>query len=335
MRSPWWKTRNGRSLLVFGATFLVLVTVGFAGMRLVPGLEFARQEVPAMRQPDPSWVPVFFRGGTQLDHAIVWNDIGSAMDHARSADVLFFGTSQMQFGLPTHELRAFERRTGLSAYSLGLPFAEGSVFARGLIEKFDLRPRVAVVNVTAFFRDDESLVASQARDESYWRAVTTVWEERLAALAWPVASDVFPSFVTARPSQTLLRSTTDGTWLPMRWPHLHVPVAEAPEPMRWGTRAAIRFRNALALRGIALVLVCVPSPEASCSPEALRPLALLMGARMVIPKLDTPLWTGDFAHLCPLSGKRYSRAMLRELERVDVVRTIRRRPKPARAGVRT
>jgi hypothetical protein len=36
-----------------------------------------------------------------------------------------------------------------------------------------------------------------------------------------------------------------------------------------------------------------------------------------------------------LSGKRYSRAMLRELERVDVVRTIRRRPKPARAGVRT
>jgi hypothetical protein len=241
----------------------------------------------------------------------------------------------MQFGLPTHELRAFERRTGLSAYSLGLPFAEGSTFARGLIEKFDLRPRVAVVNVTAFFRDDETPVASQARDGGYWTAVTTVWEERLAAMAWPMASSVFPSFFTARPSRALLRSTTDGTWLPVRWPHFHVPVAQTPEPMRWSARTAIRFRDALTRRGIALVLVCVPSPAASCNPEALRPLAVLLGARMVTPKIDEPLWTGDFTHLCPLSGKRYGRAMLRELERVDVVRKIRRQPTPTRAGVRT
>jgi hypothetical protein len=56
---------------------------------------------------------------------------------------------------------------------------------------------------------------------------------------------------------------------------------------------------------------------------------------MVTPTPDAPLWTGDLVHLCPLSGKRYGRAMLRELERVDAVRKIRRRPNPSRTGTRT
>jgi hypothetical protein len=335
MRPPWWKARAGRPLRVFGATFLLLVTVGFAGMRLVPELEFAHQEVPAIRPPDPSWVPVFFRGGAQLDHAIVWNDIGSSVDNVRRADVLFFGSSQMQFGLPPHELRAFERRTRLSAFSLALPFGEGATFALELIEKLDLRPRVAVVNVTAFFKDDETFAAAQVRGGSYWTAISTVWEERLAALAWPAASAVFPTFVTARPASALLRSTTDGTWLPVRWAHVHVPVATKAMPMKWSVASAIRFRAMLATRGVSIVLVCVPDVEVPCSAEALRPLAVLMGASMVTPTPDAPLWTGDLVHLCPLSGKRYGRAMLRELERVDAVRKIRRRPNPSRTGTRT
>ncbi len=325
MRTPTWRTAAGRATLVFGATFLLLVAVGFAGMRLVPDLAFARQEVPEPRGPDASWTPVLFRGHTQLDHTIIWNDIGPSIDNARGADVLFLGTSQMQFAIPSHELRAFELRTGLSTFSLALPFAERSAFALRLIEKFDLHPRVAVVNVPAFFDRNESKEGAQVRADGYWAGLTTVWEERLAALVWPIASTVLPSFVTRRPASALLRSTTNGAWLPLHWHHWHARVSTEPAPMRWEVRTAMRFKLALALRGIALVLVCVPSPYHACAPEALRPLATLLHAPMVVPRIDHPMWTGDLAHLCPLSAKRYGRAMLRELQNVDVVRTIRRR----------
>lgn len=323
MRRSWWKRPPGHAILVFGATFVVLVATGFAAMRLVPELAFARQEVPPLDRPDPSFMPVYFRGGTQLDHVVTWNDIGGAMQNARRADVLFFGTSQMQFALPPHAVRAFTRRTGLTAYSLALPFAERDEFALALIEKYDLRPRVAVVNVTGFFTNDESMVGLKVRADGYWPGLASVWEERLAAMVWPSASRVLPSFVTPRPARTLLRSTSDGTWQPVRWTHDHNRVAVTPMPIRWAMRAAVRFRNELVLRGASLVLVCVPSAVAPCAPEALRPLAVSLGARMVIPTVDAPMWTGDLAHLCPLSGKRYARAMLRQLGELDVIRAIR------------
>jgi hypothetical protein len=143
MPIAWCRTRAGRAVVVFGVLFALLVVTGATTMEPGGRLAFARQVTPQVRYPDESWFCVFHRGGAQLDHTYLWNDLASVMDGARRADVVFLGTSRMQFALPLHELRAFEKRSRVRTFALGLPF-EPAIFALELIEKFDLRPRVAV-----------------------------------------------------------------------------------------------------------------------------------------------------------------------------------------------
>jgi hypothetical protein len=328
MGTPWSTRPVGRAIGVFAAAFLVLLVAGFAGMRRIPALAFARQEVPPVRTADPTWTPVFFRGGAQLDQTILWNDIGSFMENARRADVLFVGNSQMQFALPAHELRAFTKRTGRSAFTMGLPFSEPCSFALELIEKFDLRPRLVVANIAGFFRPGRSRAANAAVRDGYWTGLTTVWEERLAAAVWPAASLVLPSFVTTRPAQSLLRSSANGAWMPVHWPHGHLP-ARSNKPLMVDFGLARRFRDALAARGTRLALVCIPSFAGDCGPESVQPLATKLGVWSLAPHVDGPLWTADLVHLCPLSGKRYGRALLRDVADLPVFRASS--PDPASA----
>jgi hypothetical protein len=319
-----------RAALVFAATFLALVGAGFLGMRNVEWLEFAHQEVRSVRPVARPWFPVYFRGGTHLDHLVLWNEIGPSIENARRADVLFIGSSQMQFAIPPHEIAAFEKRTGLSAFSLALPFAEGYRFPLRLIEKFDLRPRVVVANIPVFFEPAESIVGIRTIESSRWSDLMTVFEERLAERVWPLASRVLPSFVTQRPDRAILRSSQDGTWWPIHWPHHHLPVSGTEAPLAWRGRWAREFHAAMAARGTELVLTCVPSTQFSCSIFAAQPLATALKVPAVFPRVDGALYTTDVAHLCPLSGKRFGRALLRDLSRLDVVQALARERHPAR-----
>jgi hypothetical protein len=325
MRGASWK-----ATIAFVATLVVLVTAGFVGMRRVPALAFARHEVSAIERPDPSWFAVLFHNGMQLDHHILWNGIGPSIDNARRADVVFVGNSTLGFAIPDHEVRAFEKRSRVSAFSLALP-AEAAGFTLALIEKFDLRPRVVVANVPDFFVEGEGPFAQRARAAGAWTGRTMLWEEDLAAAVWPVASRLLPSFFMPRSPSTLLRSSTHGTWKPVGFPNRHVPVSTTPGTPAWDHAVAARFRSALAARGAELVLMCVPSSRDDCSAASMQPVARALGVPAVCPRLDAPLWTVDTAHLRPLSGKRFGRAFLRELGRLDVVRAIARERLPRRA----
>lgn len=320
MGGPWRSIPLGRATLAFGTILLILAAAGFAGMHLVPALAFSRQEAPRMRPPDPTWFPVFYRGGEHMDQTIFWNGFGESIESARRADVLLLGTSQILFAVRAHEMRAFEKRSGLSIFNLGFPFGEGYAFPLKLIERFDLRPAVVVVNVTEFFKHGESIPAAKAIRDGWWTGFTTVLEERLAAVVWPVASRVLPSYLATRASKGILRSSESGAWMPMRWPHAHRRVGARPVPTEIDYPSARRFRRALATRGIALVLTCTPSVMQDCPPAAMRKIAAEIGATAVVPTVDRPLWTTDFAHLCPLSGKRFGRALLREVEKHPAVR---------------
>jgi hypothetical protein len=308
--------------LVFVATFATLVGFGFLGMRHVPSLGFAHQEVPAVRSTGP-WYPVFLRGGMQLDHTILWNDIDSAIDNARNADVLFVGSSHVQFALRPHEVGAFEKQTGLSAYSIAVPVG-GYEFPLALIEKFDLRPRIVVVELNLFAGEAETREGQRVRDAGRWNGLTTVWEERLAGRVWPTASRILPTFATPRWERALLRSTEDGTWRSLNWPHRHITIDSAQRLVAWRTRWVREFHAALAARGIGLVLTCMPTGGLRCDPFAVQPMATALNVPAIVPRVRGPLWTTDFAHMCPLSGKRFGRALLRDLGRLDAVRAIAR-----------
>jgi len=309
-----------RALALSALLFAAFVVTGAALMQPGRPLAAARQVTPRVRFPGPDWFCVFYRGGAQLDHTYLWNDFASAVEGARTADVVFLGTSRMQFALPLHELRAFEKRTGLRAFSLALPF-EAAPFPLEIMAKFDLRPRVAVAEVDGFFAPERTIHATRVVEAGWWGGLASVWEERLAALVWPVAGRVLPSFVIRRPARYLLRSSAYGAWLPVDWPHRHgsptaALVGSPPEETVAHARAV---RDTLARRGVQLVLTCVPTGFGGCSPAWTRALADAIGVPAVTPPIEG-LWTTDFIHLCPLSGKRFARTLLREVGRLEALR---------------
>src|SRR5262249_29162710 len=159
---------------------------------------------------------------------------------------------KLQFALPSHELHAFEKRSRLRPFTLGLPFIERYRFPLDIVEKFDLHPRLVVANADAFFIDAETLTAQQVVEGGWWAGVTTVVEERLAVWVWPTVSRLLPSLVVRRPPQYLLRSRSDGAWLAFGWPHSHdVPASYGIDllPTERAVASAVRFRDALAGHG--------------------------------------------------------------------------------------
>jgi hypothetical protein len=317
--------------LVFVATFSTLVVAGALGMRHVAWLGFARREVPAIPATGP-WFPVAVAGGGNLDHTILWNDIYSSIDDARRADVLFVGSSQIQFALPSHSVTAFERRTGLRAFSIAVP-GGGYEFPIALIEKFDLRPRIVVAEIAIFRPPGDIPESRRVREASRWSGISSVLESRLGTATWSVGRRALPVFFAPHASQVLLRSSEDGTWWPIGWPHRDVPVADGGGPMRWSTPAARGFTSKLAARGARLVLTCIPGTVRGCSILAAEPLATALAVPALVPHVDG-LSGMDMAHLCPLSGKRYGRVLLRELGRLDAVRAVARERRAMRLARR-
>jgi hypothetical protein len=320
-----------RALTLFVVLFAMALGGGAISMQPGGPIAAARQVTPRIRVPEPGWFPVYYRGGEQLDHTYVWNDFASAVAGARRADVLILGTSRVQFALPVHDLRAFEKRTGQRAFSLALP-GESFVVALEIIEKFDLRPPIAVAEVDGFF--SEGPYVTRVVDEGWWGGVTTVWEEDLAAATWPVASPVLPSFIIRRPARYLLRSSAYGTWLPVLWPHRHTAptVASAGSPAERMIERARGVRDALARRGTQLVLTCVPTGLGGCSPAYAHALADAIDVPVVTPPIEG-LWTSDRIHLCPLSAKRFARALLRGVGKLEMFRGRPRRRSVAAGGV--
>jgi hypothetical protein len=198
-----------------------------------------------------------------------------------------------------------------------------------LIEKFDLRPRIVVAEMTIFQPPGDTPESQRVRDAGWWASITAVWEARLARVAMPAMSRVFPSFVTVRPPEMLLRSSANGAWWPAEWPHRHIPVNFTPKPMWWRTSLGRRFQAALAARGTQLVLTCVPGFMVGCEAAAAQPLATALHVPAIFPHVHE-IWAMDPTHLCPLSGKRYGRALLREVGKLDVVRAVARERRATR-----
>jgi hypothetical protein len=310
-----------RALVIAAAAFLCLSGGGCWGVRHVTALGFADRRAPSVEYPDGSWYPAL----QGEDEYVLFHGVGPSIAHARRADIMILGNSRTQFAFPSPALRAFEARHGVLVFSMGFPFAESYLFPLQIIRKFDLRPRIVIVNVDGFFADDESPFARKVRTDGRWAAMRVLFESRVSALVAPLWSRVFPSFVEPPSSFYLLRSSTHGAWLPMNWPHRD---KTCREPVDRGTlhrwrRSALLFKEEMARRRARIVLTCIPSTAAECTPEIARQIAALLHVAAVVPSVGA-LSTGDGSHLCPGSARRYARAFLADLEQLDEMRAISR-----------
>jgi hypothetical protein len=81
------------------------------------------------------------------DQELFFHDIGGSIDAVRQADVVILGSSLVSFALSEDVIRArLAERYGLKFYNMAFVGVASGEFSRQIIEKYNLRPRLWIIN---------------------------------------------------------------------------------------------------------------------------------------------------------------------------------------------
>jgi hypothetical protein len=310
-------------VVVFALVFLVCAVFTVLGQRVLPGLA---DRMPNITQADPPPNDEGYlaadRGG-HIDHHVHYFGLdGKAIDALRRADVLFLGNSRLMFALRPGVLDPFFESLGLRYYVMGFGFREGDQFPLEILRRFDIRPRLVVVNADGFFGRDVSEWAAEVMGDTRFEAVKLQWENEVAHDVRRAAHRVVPHWFDffERPGLPddgdefiAYRSRENGTWQVSPWPSgqdavpLGVPAGEAAD---WMLDAARAFKTELEQRGSRLVLTFVPTP--SPDTREVADVAEELDIPLAVP-LISGLTTHDDSHLTEDSATLWTERFLRVL----------------------
>ena len=196
------------------------------------------------------------------------------------------------------------------------------------IERADLHPGFAIVNADYFFRGQPSPYAQSVIDRFTSDEPDGAWEEWKARFELQVGLAVqnrlqtlFPRWsglLPGRGARTYYRSVEDGSWLieAIKSEESHYPL-DAFDSERRATlnestiQAALAFQEALAGRGIDILVTLVPHRQSS--PAHARAIADLLGVPFVHPHIEEELCSMDGSHLDARSAGIFVEAFIREL----------------------
>ena len=312
-------------VLLFAAVFGLLAAATAGAWLRAPETGGRARNITRAERPSDDYYLAHDHGGHVDHHVLYFGTDPAALDDLRRADVLLLGNSRLMFAARPGVLDAFFEARGLRYYVMGFGFREADRFPLAIIEKFDLRPRLVVVNADGFFADQLSDFARTVMKDTRFGA----WKFRLEAETAhevrrtlhqlvPNWVDLFgrPGFPRQR-ELVIYRSRTNGAWQLSPWEPGIEPVGDrdphAPPLSDRERDAALRFQAAMQRRGTRLALTYVPTP---------RPLgggpqrfAELLGVPLVWPE-PRFLRTADGDHLDESSAIAWSEAFVSELGRL-------------------
>jgi hypothetical protein len=264
------------------------------------------------------------------EHGAYYFDLEpEAIENLKKAEVLFLGNSGAMFGFSTDEVRNYFNERSIPFYLLGFAYGETSEFARILIEKFNLKPKVLVINANPFFTDGSSEVVSAILDESGSFSQRGLRFIRLRREYLTKAGfnrlqsklcDLLPRLCSEQ-YRTIYRARKDGSWI---WRDLYssaegarLPIGSSrnvlgPEFLVTVEGHARRLFEAAGMRPECVVLTAVPNPINDARSYAVE-AGRLLGARVDLPELDG-LETVDVSHLNWASAQRWSGTLMREID---------------------
>lgn len=299
------------------AAWVVLVLVGFAAVlapRAASTADIIRHEDPA---PWGSFYLAHDRGG-HIDHHVLYHGIDRrARERLREADLLFLGNSRLMFALEFRIMRALMPPGTVDYYALGFGHEEQDDFPLAIIRRFDVRPKLVVVNADQFFASESSEWAERVVEESDFDAWKVQVEGEIAHSVRRRLHRVVPHYVDLRRGErevVLYRSRDDGTWFVANDFGPGASFAWPPDDQRQPTAEALRhaadFKHDLEARGARLVLCLVPAPAASL--HRARVLADHLGVPLLVPDA-TELRTIDGSHLSYDSAARVAASLVAQL----------------------
>jgi len=304
------------------AVVLVAAVVATDGARAtVPALQGRVQDIAQAERPlgDDHYLAGDIAG--QVDHHVLYfglDDVASR--HLQTADVLFLGNSRLMFALRPEVLGPEFAALGLSYYALGFGSREADRFPLAILRKFDLRPRVVVVNADGFFIRWLSAWAEAVNRDTPFAARKLRLEAEASHRARQALHVVAPHWLSifGRPGLgqargfNIYRSRIDGTWEISPWPSatstFAPPPAAGPAIGRGERAAALAFKAEMDRRGITLILTRVPTPEPHGGAGPAR-FAELLKVPLVLAE-PPGLTSADHSHLDAPSAFDWSREFM-------------------------
>ena len=236
----------------------------------------------------------------------------AAIPRAQRADVVVIGDSRAQFGFSTAAMRRYFVERGRTYYLLGMGYGSTSDYARALLQRHQLRPRVLIVNAEPYFtHDTESVPAEVIRADP--RTRWSYWRKRLFQRAHRPACRLVPALCRDA-AGGIHRRIDNGEWI---WDgvlvagSLAVPFVEraiSDEQLTEAERVAASFVTELGLDPSCVIVTAVPGLSANRRQVATR-IADAMRAPAVLPVVEG-LSSLDGDHLNAESAERWSAGFL-------------------------
>lgn len=308
---------------MFVLVFLALVGATQVAWRVVPRL--AERRLPSIALADqPAGDDTYLaadRGG-HLDHHVHYFGLDEeALAALREAEVLFLGNSRLMFALRPNVLDAFFDARGLDYYVMGFGFREGDRFPLEILRRFDIYPRLVVVNADGFFGRDLSEWATEVIRDNRLDALKLQHENEVTHAVRRVVHRVVPNWldIFERPGIDegeefiAYRSRRNGTWRVSPWPadgHTVPSLPPSKEAASWTLDAARAFKAELDERGSRLVLTFVPTPTPETREAA--DVAQALNVPFAVPLIEG-LTSYDQSHLTEDSATIWTERFVREL----------------------
>jgi hypothetical protein len=241
------------------------------------------------------------------DHGAFWFGLEPEAKHsAADAQVLFLGSSRMQFAFSAPVTKQWFSSSNLRHYLLGFSHTENSVFTAPLLEKISSKAKFYVINVDRFFIDKETRPVAEinsAKDVHTRYKQRRLWQY----LHKPICS-TFPALCGNE--LVYYRYRDHGDWrLRGSDKFKATAVADGAESNKelWDHYADLgeQFVSQLAVPKECILLTIVPSEETKRA-EA-ESIARSLNLDLVAPQLES-LTTFDGSHLDPVSAERWTKA---------------------------
>lgn len=254
------------------------------------------------------------KGYGDYDHSAFWFGLEPDIErYATEAEVLFLGSSRMQFAFSSQATYEWFSSPPVRYYLLGFSSTENITFTAPLLAKLRPRAKVFIINIDRFFEDEESDVGKAILRESDVLARSK--EKRFWQVLHEPACTTLP--MLCGNSVSFFRTRETGAWQlkGFRLWEGAKAVADAPpsDTDRWTHYAALgeQFISQLPINRHCVLLTIAPN-NATKKAEAAA-IASALNLDLLVPPLKG-LQTFDGSHLDRPSAERWSQAFLEMAE---------------------
>jgi hypothetical protein len=242
------------------------------------------------------------------DHGAFWFALEpDAVGFAANADVLFLGSSRMEFAFSTQATDHWFADAAVAHYLLGFTHTENATFAGPLLARLKPRAKVYVINVDQFFIDRQTEpgadIMNDRNDVRHRYAEKKLWQHAHRMICTRLHAICGKQFAYYRNAQTghwksrgvnlgNTSLTTDSLISDQdQWDHY--------------STLAKNFIAALPVDRSCVILTAVPYPGTLHAQD--KAIAAAVGSELVDPQLEG-LRTFDGSHLDLPGAERWSKA---------------------------